>query len=364
MNILLISNMYPNEQFPSYGVFVKNTEKILYDHGFDIDKAVIYKTNSKLKKICSYIKHYCNIIFKGISNKYDIIYVHYASHNALPLILLKMIKRNVEIYTNVHGSDIVPETRLQSYFQGSVKKLLQISDKVITPSFYYKDLVRNKYDLENKVIEVFPSGGIDAAVFYSIEDKSQILKELDLDQKQKYIGYVGRIDYKKGWDVLLDAVRLLKEEKKLDDKKIIVVGNGKEENKFNEFIAKYELNKHIIRFDLATQEKLNKLYNCMEVFCFPTMREGESLGLVGLEAMASGVPVIGSNIGGLKDYLIDNKNGLFFNAGDSKMLKEKLEEYFKFNQEIKENMKIEARKTAQQYEVHNVKNLLVNIFSN
>lgn len=363
MNILLISNMYPNGKFPSYGVFVRNTEKILQDQGSNIDRVVMYKTSSKFKKIYSYIKHYCNVVLKGMSDKYDIIYVHYASHNALPLIFLKKIKPSIKIYTNVHGSDVVPETQVQSYFQIYVKKLLQLSDRVITPSFYYKDLVRNKYSLENKEIEVFPSGGIDTAVFYPIEDKTQIFNELGLDEKQQYIGYVGRIDYKKGWDIFLEAVHLLKEEKKLHDKKIIIVGNGKQEDQFDEFIKQYDLTNYIVRFNLAAQEKLNKIYNCMDVFCFPTMREGESLGLVGLEAMACGVPVIGSNIGGLKDYIIDNKNGLFFKTGDSKMLKEKIEEYFLFDKAVKENMKIEAKKTAQKYEVNNVKKLLLKIFS-
>lgn len=43
MKILLISNMYPSEQFPSYGVFVQNTEKILVQHGIQVDKIVMQK---------------------------------------------------------------------------------------------------------------------------------------------------------------------------------------------------------------------------------------------------------------------------------------------------------------------------------
>ena len=43
MKILLISNMYPSEQFPSYGVFVQNTEKILVQYGIQVDKIVMQK---------------------------------------------------------------------------------------------------------------------------------------------------------------------------------------------------------------------------------------------------------------------------------------------------------------------------------
>ena len=50
----------------------------------------------------------------------------------------------------------------------------------------------------------------------------------------------------------------------------------------------------------------------------------ESLGLVGLEAMASGVPVIASKLGGIQDYLTDNVNGLYFEAGNEKDLSRKI----------------------------------------
>lgn len=55
---------------------------------------------------------------------------------------------------------------------------------------------------------------------------------------------------------------------------------------------------------------LPEIYCTLDLFIFPTCLE-ESLGLVGLEAMACEVPVIGSYIGGLKDYIKDKENGFF-----------------------------------------------------
>ena len=116
---------------------------------------------------------------------------------------------------------------------------------------------------------------------------------------KKYIGFVGRLDVGKGWDVLLDAFHSLNQDGTFDDLSLLVVGDGKERSQFEERVVKYGLSDKIVHYPLLPQEKLNLIYNAIDVFCFPTTRKGESLGLVGLEAMACGAPIIGSSIGGL-----------------------------------------------------------------
>ncbi|WP_127836928.1 glycosyltransferase family 4 protein [Clostridium prolinivorans] len=362
IKILLISNMYPNKRYPNYGVFVKNTEKILKNSNFKVYKIVLTKQTNKIKKLIKYILFYFNIIFKGIFKKYDVIYVHYASHNAIPLIILKKIKKNIKIFVNVHGSDIVPETNFQQKLQLYTKTLLQNSDLIIVPSNYFKNLVNKDFNINFNKIFVYPSSGINKENFYKIEDKNLVCERLKLNPQYDYIGYVGRIDTKKGWNVFLEAMYLLKKQKFFNDKKIIVVGDGKELEKFNLKVIEYELQDEIIHFPLLPQEELIYIYNSLKIFCFPTM--GESLGLVGIEAMACGIPVIGSNIGGLKDYIIDGYNGFFFEAGDSEMLKEKILKYFQLDENDKKIMIKNALNTSRMYEVNNIKNDLINIFIN
>lgn len=361
--ILLISNMYPNAKYPNYGVFVQNTEEILKEMGFEVNRIVLNKQPNKFVKLWGYMNYYISIFLTVLFFKHDMIYVHYAAHNSFPLLALKKVKRNLKIYTNVHGSDIVPETSFQLKLQKYVKKLLQISDKVITPSNYFKNLIVNELKIAKEKIDVFPSGGVNSKVFHKIEEKDQLFKELGLDPHQQYIGYVGRIDYQKGWDVLLEAVHLLQEEGHLANRKIIMVGNGKDYDRFQALINKYKIGDKIIYYDMLPQSKLNEIYNCLDVFVFPTMRKGESLGLVGLEAMACGVPVIGSSIGGLLDYIKEEENGLFFNIGDSNDLKDKVLKFFRYNQEKINLMRAEAFYTATQYEVEFIKGKLQSIFT-
>lgn len=362
MNIFLVSNMYPNDQHPSYGVFVKNTEEILREEGWNIDKAVLYKTNSRFKKLLMYFLYFAKIFIKGLLKNYDVIYVHYAAHNAFPLLFLKKIKKNIKIYTNIHGSDVVPALPSHEKFQPYVKKLLGISTKVITPSNYYKDLVSNKYGIPNSKIFVFPSGGVNKKVFYKMEQTTRLFKELELDDEYNYIGYVSRIDVGKGWETFLKAIAILKKQGFMAGKKAVIVGDGKEYSRFQNTVKDLQLDEVIISYPLLPQEKLGKLFNCLDVFCFPTFRE--SLGLVGLEAMACGLPVIGSNIGALKDYIKNEENGFLFERGNENDLSDAIVRYFSLSLEEQQHMKEKALETSAQYEVEKIKPLLVNIFRN
>lgn len=357
MKILLISNMYPNEIYPNYGVFVKNTEKILLESGYDIKKIIMYKNTNSIFKILNYIIYYLKILLVGFFSKYDFIYIHYAAHNSIPLLILKKLNPKIKLCINVHGSDVVPESKIHMFLQRYVKVLLMSSDLVITPSQYYKNLIKNKYKLIYQNIKVFPSGGINKKVFYRYNENISIC-----EKKQKYIGYIGRIDYKKGWDIFLNLISIAKQENILTDYKFIIVGNGKELSQYEELVKELNIQNLIVKYDLIPQDKLREIYNSIDLFCFTTMREGESLGLVGLEAMACGVPVIGSSIGGLKDYLQDGFNGYFFEPGDAQDLKDKVIRYIYKTELEKEQFRKNAIMTAEKYEVNTIKKILIDIF--
>src|SRR5699024_3383369 len=104
--------------------------------------------------------------------------------------------------------------------------------------------------------------------------------------------------------------------------KFIVVGSGAEEQKFNELVKKLQLENKIVRFKLQDQTNLRHIYNSLDLFCFPTYRKSESLGLVGLEAMACGKITISTKERAPPSYIIDEKNGFLVPEKDSDKLAE------------------------------------------
>lgn len=364
MRILLVSNMYPSEEFPSYGVFVQNTEAILKAQGFQVDKAVLQKKTSKANKALGYAGHYANIVRKGMSGKYDAIYVHYAAHNAMPLLLLKRLKPSVRIVTNVHGSDVVPEVASQEKFQPYVKQLLEKSTTIITPSHYYEKLVKEKYGIATP-IRIFPSGGVNAEVFYpNKENRSQLLDRLRLDPQFRYFGYVGRMDVGKGWDHLLNGfARFLEEHPEERSRtRLIMVGSGKDDAAFFQLRTQLGLDEAVIHFPLMKHAELAAIYNAIELFIFPTTRKGESLGLVGLEAMACSTPILASRIGGILDYTIEGENGWLFEPGNPEDLAKGLAAYNRLSEEQKQQAGQAAYQTAMHYEQKTIQPKLSTIF--
>lgn len=346
MKILVVSNMYPDRKFPSAGIFVKKFCDQLDDIGVKYDLSVMRKRSSVIGKLWGYISFYGGTFFRLLLRDYDLVYIHYASHSSIPVLWARKLKRFV-IYTNLHGGDVIPVTKRQRQFQKYTVKTLDCSERVIVPSEYFKRYVSQKYGLPESRIYVYPSGGIDPSVFYPMneEQKTQISEKLGLDRQRKTFVYAGRITEGKGWDVYLKAVRRLEDMGCRGN--YIVVGSGDEDGKYQEAVKAMKLDDKLIKLPLLPQKKLAGIYNIADAFVFPTMRQ-ESLGLVALEAMACGTPVIGSDYAALKYYIKDGVNGFKFQPGNEQNLAEKMAGFVK-EQYQKKRLSEGALATASEY---------------
>ena len=359
--VLLVSNMYPSDKYKHYGVFVKNTKEILEDNGFVVDTVVMTKQTEKIAKLFSYIYLYSMTVLKGIFNNYDYLYVHFVSHSSLGAVLLKRTSKNIKLIFNAHGNDVIADMDFELKNEKRSKKYLKYADKVIVPSNYFKNAIMEKYNISEDIINVYPSGGVDTAKFVNIDSK-EAKKEVGLNNKYSYIGYVSRIEKNKGWDVFLKAVKELVDEEKIENEKFIVIGGGAEEKEFNELVKKLKLKDYLEIRNMVSQEELINIYNSLDIFVFPTYRKSESLGLVGLEAMSCETLVIASKNYGPTDYVINKSNGLFFKPEDPKDLVKKILEMKKMNNEEINKMKKKARETAIKYDSKNTKDMLLKVF--
>jgi glycosyltransferase involved in cell wall biosynthesis len=126
--------------------------------------------------------------------------------------------------------------------------------------------------------------------------------------------YSGWLIARKGPHVLLDALSKIKHQ----PWKAIIV--GRDMGLKNDLIAGVELLKlheRVIIMEGIPYEDLMVLYSQAQIFVFPTLSQDEGFGLVALEAMAHGVPVIGSRTGAIPEVVKDQETGFLFNPGDS-----------------------------------------------
>ena len=358
--ILFITNMYPSKNFPHYGVFIENTYYIIKRSDNKVRLIKLSKSKNKWIKLLKYMLFYLKIVLFGLFFKYDIIYAHYASHVAIPLLIVKKIRKNAKILLNVHGNDIVPEEEKDFKFIKYVDKILKQSDKIIAPSSYFKNILINEYNIDENKIEIYPSSGVDPKYFYK-KSKKIALEELKLNSQNKYIGYVSRIEKNKGWDTYVEAIKILNQ-KLNKDVKFIIVGNGVEDDILMKKINEYNLKERIIKYSYMNHNELCNIYNALDLFCFPTYRKSESLGLVGIEAMKCGCIVLASNIGGPTTY-VNVSNGFTFEAKNAEDLANKIEYILTIDENKKNVIKENAIKTAEKYSSEKIGKVLLKIIN-
>ena len=361
MKILLLTNMYPSEQAPNYGVFVKRTENILENAGHSIILVKLTKTNSKMKKLIGYIRYALSFFMKTLFTKPDIIYVHYASQNAKLIQLMKKWKPTIPIILNTHGTDILPQTKAQAQYQKDVQKMMKVIDQVIVPSSYYQKVVKEKYEVTCPIV-IFPSGGVDTELFQPNDELGKNFRKLhNISEAKIVISYISRVDPFKGWNTLIESISIIKEKNPIVFNKLhlIMAGSGSQDLTLDTMVKENELSSTITRLPMLTQEHMVEVFNASDIFCFPSLQE--SLGLVGLEAMACGIPLLASDIPGTKDY-VNEENAITFKPSNVSELADQIVNYVTLSETDKKALSQNAFHTARYFDQNLVAKKLKNVF--
>jgi glycosyltransferase involved in cell wall biosynthesis len=147
---------------------------------------------------------------------------------------------------------------------------------------------------------------------------------------QKRIVYAGRLIDLKGVDYLIQALPAVL--KVFPETKLFVIGSGPMKDDLVTLSNRLNLADKVTYIDSVSQEKLLEFYVSADLFVLPSIvnqkGETEGLGIVLLEAMACGLPVIGSDVGGIPDIIKDGKTGLLARQKEPESLAEKITKIF------------------------------------
>lgn len=169
------------------------------------------------------------------------------------------------------------------------------------------------------------SNGLDINKFptrTSIENQEEILKlrkQLGIPLDSPVMGFVGRLTRDKGIEELIKAFKIVK--KDIKDLRLLIVGDFEEGDPVSD-VTKKEINdnKHI--YKLGFLKNPIPYYYIMDVFVFPTHREG--FGNVSIEAAAAELPVVTTDATGAIDTVIDNVTGFVVPVGDYNKMADKI----------------------------------------
>lgn len=210
-----------------------------------------------------------------------------------------------------------------------LKYLLRRSDAVIAPSG--KTL--------NELREICPkmcysraiAPGVDTQRYNQNVDGSQIVERLGLEDSEVLL-HVGRISREKNLDLILDALPIIK--RKNGDAKLVVVGDGPAKEYYQKHVEQKGLEDTVIFTGFVPEDDLPRYYAAADVFVISS--KFETLGIVILEALATGTVVAGIDFGVIPDIVKSGENGFLF-EDDKKDCAEKILLALENRDMVKEN---------------------------
>ncbi|MCA0446979.1 MAG: N-acetyl-alpha-D-glucosaminyl L-malate synthase BshA [Bacteroidetes bacterium] len=250
-----------------------------------------------------------------LHEKLDLLHVHYAIPHATSAYLAKQILKthgcDIKVVTTLHGTDITLIGQDPNYIP-SVEFGIDQSDGVTAVSDWLKIETNRVFNIskEIKVIHNF----IDFNRFF--RNPLPELKKRFSPEGERLIIHVSNFrPLKRVNEVVLVFAEVLKTVKA----KLLLVGDGPERVEAERLCRKLGLCDHI--FFMGKYEAVEELLSISDVFIMPS--ESETFGLAALEAMACGVPVVSSDIGGLPELNIDGVSGYLCELGNVNMFVEK-----------------------------------------
>ncbi len=237
----------------------------------------------------------------------DLLHVHYAIPHASSAYLAKQMlksKRDLKISTTLHGTDITL-VGLEPSFLPLVKFSIEESDGVTAVSRFLKEKTLTNYAIE-KNIEVIPNF-IDTELYKPNKDNP--FREKIAPNGEKILVHTSNFRVVKR---VSDTIRILEQVLKEIPAKLLLVGDGPDRSECERLCRQLNLCDHV-KF-LGKQDALVDILTASDIFLIPS--QSESFGLSALEAMACGVPVVSSSVGGLPELVRHNETGFIAEIGD------------------------------------------------
>ena len=297
-----INESLPDEQFEKEVICCSNKEKSSIENGVKYNRCKFlfeFASNTispefiwKLSKVNTDILHYhMPFIFAVIA--------HFIAR-----------PKYKKLYITYHGA-IVGYDKYMRPFWGLYKHFYKIADKihVLSPTIINSDPILS----ENKEkCEIIPFG-INTNVKYNEEEVENIKEKYG---NKKIILVIGRLVKFKGFQIVIEAM------KEIDNAILLIIGDGPLKNDFEKYIEENNIKEKVVLLGAISDEKIKNNYiKACDIFILSSIRKSESFGIVQLEAMRLGKPIINTKLGTGVNYVsINGETGLTVEPKDSKEL--------------------------------------------
>ncbi|WP_289142402.1 1,4-alpha-glucan branching protein domain-containing protein [uncultured Brevibacillus sp.] len=217
------------------------------------------------------------------------------------------------IHALEHGRHQGIHTPLQHRIHECERVLTEASDRVIVCSHYMGNEVRKLFHVASEKLAVIHNG-VEARMAHQVETQD-IRHQLSLGDGP-ILFFVGRLVQEKGAHLLVEAVGRLVHA--YPDLQLVIAGRGPMLEDLKQTVAQKGVAHHVRFLGFVDDEHRNQLFHLADVAVFPSLYE--PFGIVALEAMSFGTPLVVSDTGGLREIVRHGENGATVYAGDVESL--------------------------------------------
>ncbi|MGB4125797.1 MAG: glycosyltransferase family 4 protein, partial [Dethiobacteria bacterium] len=186
--------------------------------------------------------------------------------------------------------------------------------RVICNSRYMREEIESVFNLPPDKISIIPNGIRPAA--FQVSSPDPAVRQRFAASQEKILFFIGRLVREKGVQVLLEALPIIKE--RIPNVRVVIAGRGPYAEELHRISLHLGLDQQVTFAGYIDEETRNQLYAHADVAVFPSLYE--PFGLVALEAMATGTPVVVSDTGGFAETVVHGVNGIRVAPGNASEL--------------------------------------------
>lgn len=280
-----------------------------------------------------------------INNSVELLHVHYAIPHASAAYMAKQILAkegiHIPVITTLHGTDITLVGRDKTY-SPVVTFSMNESNAITAVSKNLRDETYKNFKIEKDIEVIY--NFVDIARFN--RKPVHAFKQVIAPNNERILLHASNFRKVKRVE---DVVKVFEKLNRVIPSKLLFVGDGPERT-YIERLCRESDSHQDIRF-LGRQEQMEDILAITDLFVLPS--EYESFGLVALEAMAAGVPVVSTNAGGLPEINIDGVTGFLSDVGNVEDMSKKIIALFA-DEEAFQQMKKNALKQAREFDIDKI----------
>ncbi len=261
---------------------------------------------------------------------------------------------NIPMIWNIHAEKSL--TKNKALFKWIYKYFLKKKLTIISDSKYI--LTKNLSYMKDCIYPNFE----DIPIVHATVDLNKFLsinKKTNINNPKIIIGSIGRLNWAKGYDLLIQALYKIKEEH--PNFYLKIAGDGPYRNMLEDMIDKYYLRKNIFILGELHYNDIPKFLLSLDLYIQPSISEGSPITLK--EAMASSLPILASTAGGIPEIIEHNKTGILFENKNTYELEKGLKKIIAMEQSLRTKMGLRARVSSlKRFDIEKTAETLSNIY--